>query len=159
MFGALNVKSLTFACRLKKSYYRERAIGSDRLSSFVVSNASGRHSMDRRWPAALLLAAFVAGGFLAPLVHGVQHDLAETAANYPAHCDHSQHEARFEIVHQQLDVDSCVLCSRQVEKPTGSPTPESEKFDSPFSYGVGQTTIGNETDRVCHPARGPPLAG
>ena len=69
--------------------------------------------LPKRRSAVFLLAMFVAGGLLSPVVHPFQHAQEERAAiPAAAPCEHAQHSAHIEVGSAVYDGDWCLLCVR-----------------------------------------------
>ena len=73
---------------------------------------------NRKLTAYGLLAVFVLGGLLMPVLHRAEHGLAwaELRGNASAAeaCDHSRHGDGFEATVPTFHEDFCALCTRQV---------------------------------------------
>ena len=63
------------------------------------------------WRATTLLATFVLGGLLAPILHRLQH-AAEAVGHADDGCDPSR--AGWHVAYQALDEDHCLLCERNL---------------------------------------------
>lgn len=79
-----------------------------------------RHHRLRQQTALLLLAVFVFGGLLGPVLHRASHGLvwSDLRGSAPAAsdvaCDHDAHPARFEVTVPDLHDDLCPLCVRHL---------------------------------------------
>ena len=78
-----------------------------------------------RMSASALLAVFLMGGLLAPVVHRAHHGQTwgKQHAETPEACDHTQHSDGFETTVPDLLDDDCLLCVRQLhfDEPQTSP--------------------------------------
>ncbi len=82
------------------------------------------HDIPRK-SASVLLAVFLIGGLLAPVVHRTHHGQTWTKlqAEAPEICDHTQHGNGYETTIPDLLDDDCLLCVRQlhVDEPQTNP--------------------------------------
>lgn len=65
--------------------------------------------------AIMLLAVFMVGGLLGPVLHRVHHGFAWDHLRGDTPCDHSQHEARLEVSVPPLHEDLCLQCKRHID--------------------------------------------
>lgn len=112
----------------------------------------------RRTIASALLAVFLVGGLLAPIVHRAHHGLlwATLHAETTQECDHAQHGDSFEVNVPDLLDDDCLLCVRHVLHFDAAHAPPTTYHDG-ASYAVLRQAPPDTPHFTLLPIRGPPL--
>lgn len=105
--------------------------------------------------AVVLLAAFLAGGVAAPVLHRVHHAAVWASLRGEAACDHATHGERLEAALPGIEAEPCPQCLRHLPALAAS---DAASLAAPDAADVSWAPLlrGPSDARVLHAIRGPP---